>query len=395
MSAGSNIRMASTGLVPERSSAPHPLSQSSSLSVCQTAPQTLSRNAEGDWGIHPDQPAISHLADNSVLPDDLRYSLPTSSSIAPRPFPLIPILTCIVMMLISQGCARINRTHKQACEHLASLSRELDAFLADPREDEAYHETRVKLTGGMVAAPDGASHWAGKSKAKIALPGLKDRWGVIIGGGSEGEAQISTETTTSALTDEIDTLSSASSKNYESFLRIFTKEDLPLKWDLDIGLRFNSEAEVFSRIKGRRSGIIGCMQYHFCQQFYWENLEGFGAKSRFELDQQLIDYALLREFWEVKYSENTSGLDIFAGVYLRARARDDLVISLEITNFGTTEPWQYKFFRISNRIRKNVGWQWLELEITPQATCYRRDDQWDLQPSIELLLNLSFDMRTH
>ncbi len=263
------------------------------------------------------------------------------------------------------------------------MSRELDSFFAEPRAEEEYHDTRLTLSGGVEFQEEGDISLSGRNKMRVALPALKDKVGILIGGDSDREGEDIRELTT---TEE---------RNYESFLRVFTEDnESPLNWDFDVGIKYHNEVRMFTRIKGTYEKCFRTKyNFRFIDRIYWRNHEGFGTKLRWELDHPIASYAFLREFFELTYSEQSDGLDIFSGLILRAKASDRLACSMELIHFGTTRPWRYRYFEVKARIRRSIYWTWLNLEVAPQMRVKRKDHLWDIDPTIEVLLSLNFDAR--
>lgn len=287
-----------------------------------------------------------------------------------------------IWMVALCGCRHLVSTHDYASRKLVTLSQHLDAFLAEPREDDEYQDTRITLSGGSIIDRDGVARFSGRNKMKIALPGLKDRVGVMIGGASDAESLEASEIT------DIGT------QDYESFLRVFSRTPRKwIDWDFDVGLRFDPDLKTFARFTGIHSGSLNLTEYRYVHRFFWRNYEGIGTQGRFELDQQLTSHTLLREFIDLKYTEITSGVDVMGGVYLRAMPFRGLAWSLELIHFGTTRPWIYRYTEFATRIRKSIGYRWLELELRPMIRFRRKDDRLRTEPYVEFFINMTFDAR--
>ncbi len=294
----------------------------------------------------------------------------------------VPAFLLWITLIAGMGCRHFVSTHDYASRKLLTLSQNLDAFMAEPHEDNEYRESRVTLSAGAVIDRDGEARFSARNKMKIALPGLKDRIGLMIGGASDAES------------DEARDLADSDVQDYESFLRVFSRAPRKwLDWDFDIGLKFDPDVKMFTRFTGIRSGWWNETEYRYVQRFFWRNYEGFGLQGRFELDQQLTDKTLLREFIDLKHTEITSGVDVSGGVYLRAMPFQGLAWSLELMHFGTTHPWIYRYTDFSTRIRKSIGYRWLEFEMRPVIRFRRQDDRLKMEPYVEFFINMTFDAR--
>lgn len=304
----------------------------------------------------------------------------------------------LASILGSTGCTHLDKGHQMTCERLIDLSQNLDAFFSDPREDDDYTDTRWRIGGGAVLDEDDTVNFTGRNSLKIDLPGTKERWGILIGGLTERSETYSTKTG-----EEVPTISPEaedgigvvdSERFTESYIRFYYKEQTPLRWDFDVGLKYSSAWKGFVRLRGKRNGTIGSSKYYFAQQFFWKNTaEGFGSKTQFELDQKLDPCAMIREFLEIQYHEDSSGLDLYTGLRIRTWASDQMGISLEWANFMTTDPWQFRYMDFIARFRRSIGRPWFEIEVTPRLRVKRTDGGWEHERTLELIFAFVFDAR--
>ena len=316
--------------------------------------------------------------------------------------PTSRILKCVsilvlVFLPVLTGCTHLDRGHKVTCERLIDLSQNLDDFFADPKADEDYNRTRWRIGGGMELLDNDQVEFTGKNSLKIDLPGTKEKWGILIGGLTQrmDSYDVNTGEETSTIdADSTDEVLEAGERISESYIRFYSKQQTPLRWDFDVGLKYSSDWRSFVRLRGKRSGEVGNSKYYFAQQFFWKNTsEGFGSKTQFDLDQRLDDCAIVREFLEVQYHEDSDGLDIYAGLKVRTWAGDRMAISLEWVNFMTTDPARYKYSEFIARFRRSLGRPWFEVELTPRLKMKRKEGNWEHLTSIELIFSFVFDAK--
>lgn len=288
-----------------------------------------------------------------------------------------------ILCLLMTGCAHIDKGHDRVSDHLLRLTKELDSILGEPLEDEAYRKTRVTLTGGICGKEGEGFSVKGHSKAKIPLPSIRDRIGILIGGESNPERE----------EDPGADLLQEDTREYESFLRLFNKQKSPLNWDFDIGLRWSGDFRYFFRLSGLNEGWLGLSLYRIAPRLYWRSDDGFGSQLRYEMDQQVASYCMLREFLEIKYTEQTRGADVYGGVYLRTNPRETLALSLEMVHLLATHPWEYQYVEFLYRLRSIFVWRWLEIELVPRIRLKRKDGDWNLVPYLEMYLHVTFDAR--
>ncbi len=294
------------------------------------------------------------------------------------------------------GCAHIENGYSAACEGLIDLSQNFDGFFADPKDDDEYYDSRWKIGGGGRMNRDREFELAGKHSLRIALPGTRETWGMLIGGSTEHET----------LPDSSDVRqpgmiqtggpdiyrADGSITESESFLRFYTKREMPFKWDFDVGVRYNNDWQTFVRLRAKRQGIIVTNPYYFAQEVYWRNTqEELGIKTTFEIDQHFGDDILLREFIDVFYHQASDGLDIYTGLKLRSFLGDKLGVAVEWVNFLTTNPWSFRYMDFVCRIRRSIGRDWFEMELTPRLRMRRIEQEWRHEMSVEVIFAVIID----
>lgn len=303
---------------------------------------------------------------------------------------------CLGLVLVClSGCTHLDQGHRATCERLIDLSQNLDDFFGDPHADEDYNRTRWRIGGGAELTEDNTVEFTGKNSLKIDLPATKERWGVLIGGFTEKSEAYDVGTGESSEPINSDeTLEGGDDRTTESYIRFYSKMQTPLKWDFDLGLKYSNDWKGFVRLRGKRNGNLGSSKYYFAQQFFWRNTdEGFGSKTQFDLDQRLGDCAMIREFLEIQYHEDSSGMDVYTGLKMRMWAGERMGISLEWINFMTSHPWQYRYTEFIARFRRSIGRPWFEMEVTPRLKMKRQDGVWDHRTSVEVIFAFVFDAK--
>ena len=311
---------------------------------------------------------------------------------------VIKFLLSALFINLFSGCTHLENGYNATCVGLIELSQGLDGFFSDPKEDDAYHETRWKIGGGARVNKDNEYEFVGRNSLKIALPSTKESWGILIGGSTEREPSLVDTYSETGQPDYIlsnsptSLQSDKSSTETESFLRLYVRERPFFNWDFDVGTKYNRDWQMFVRLRVKRMGSIGSNSYYVAQEFYWRNTgEEFGLKTVFELDQPIGPSTVLREFIDFHHHYKSKGVDIFTGLKLRTWAGRKMGVGIELINFLTSDPLEYRYSDLLLRIRRTIGREWFEMELTPKMRMRRLDDEWKQELSAELVLALIFD----
>lgn len=148
--------------------------------------------------------------------------------------------------------------------------------------------------------------------------------------------------------------------------------DLPerMNFDIDAGLRSEIKTFVRARYRWYRPLPRWGSTFRFTQKGYWEDPEGFGASSLFELDKPLSRDRTLRFASEYELTEenNEAGrswqFNQSASLYQRLGTRTG--ISYSISFDGFTQPVSaVETWRSSVRFRQSVWRNWFFYEVEP------------------------------
>ncbi len=310
---------------------------------------------------------------------------------------LIPIPGTTLFLLFflfgGSGCTHLDQQHGKACESLTRLAINLDSIFADPLAEEEYRKTRIKLSGGMKGNTEKRMEYSGRTKVRIALPGLEERWGVILGGDTgKGATSFGDSLGDLAYEDNDELLlTSEDERTYESFLRFFRNKESGIKIDLDIGVKYTNQFRYFFRLRGTHEGWIDCIKYRYTHRVFWLNTEGFGTRGRIEFDFGVDEDVFVRQSVEMWFSEVTEGLDIYYNIYLRDKTRRNLAVSYELKNYGSTDPWLFHYSQFTGRFRRSIFYKWLEIEMAPNIRFKERNGKWVFRPGFEFYISLIFD----
>jgi len=229
-------------------------------------------------------------------------------------------------------------------------------------------------------------------KVRAPLPNLSNRWDVWLGRLDEEAFVTDTDVSENAL--------------YNSGLVDRDQEDTWLLglghrrrnnrqgWDWSVGVRLRLPPEPYVRASWLyREQFTQDTDLRFRQTFFWRSDEGVGTTSRADLVTNLGPRDVLR--WEVigRVSQDTEGVDWYAGntwyhllesgsaLSLRAFANGETGREVELTDAGVELIWRRPFTR-----------EWMYLSMGPSLTWPRRrlEDEREMNLGFGVWIEMEF-----
>lgn len=265
--------------------------------------------------------------------------------------------------------------HARARRSVSAVADQLDRFFVDDRIEEGLNETRVRLGVGVRFSEDDAADPLFRFRLDLSLPRTERRLGVVIG----------------SLVDENDPdqgiADPSDETNVAGFLRFFALQRDAAQVTIDGGLRFSPTPDPFMRLRGFREFAFGRTLLRPTQQVFWRSSEGFGERSRLDIDRRLSRNSLARLRGQATFSEATPGaeLDLAGLLYRRLDRRSALRFEVGIRSF-TDPPRVIESYRTGVLYRRAIYRHWLFAEIEPQLH-FRREDGYRFAPALLLRLD--------
>lgn len=266
----------------------------------------------------------------------------------------------------------------------------LDSMFYDndmaPRKDP---RSRFRLKIFTVLDPENLEKPSldGKASASVRLPGLQDRFRLILD------------------SDDLDTFPGSSPDEVRSSNRLALRR-IGSWLDADVGAKVGTSPVAFARLTARHHWATGPVQWHANQRFYFETGEGFGTLSSLAQHHWIHRKWMLGHVSAARWSEATTGVewqdrlsllrvlrviedekhgqfigdgDIShgAGIRLGANGRED----------GSHEMSRYQLALVYRRplFRRD----YLYLEINPEVQ-WKRENDWNPDYTLRVGLDILF-----
>ncbi|EKF74067.1 hypothetical protein A11A3_10426 [Alcanivorax hongdengensis A-11-3] len=269
----------------------------------------------------------------------------------------------------------IDRTHDWMSRTVCWPSRWVDHFFADP--NHAIDEQPGTLLRVISAYRWQDDHDSGSDlniRAKAELPNAENRLSLVFRTDSDRDDELRDD-----LASRPEQVGNNNNNGFRSALRWVVTTSDRMDIDLDAGLR--SQLKVFTRARYRWRYQLpgGKTWFRFTQKGYWEDPEGFGTSSLFELDRPITPVTSFRFSNEIELTEenNEAGRNWYfnqgGALYFRLGKRSG--IGLYASYDAYTRPvTAIETWRVSLRFRRNIWRDWLYYEVEPYAFWPREDN---------------------
>lgn len=258
----------------------------------------------------------------------------------------------------------VDRAHAWLSRYLCVPSRWVDGFFSDPvRDPDRRAGSLVRVTEQQQWRDDGNGGANTHVSARVRLPGAQRRLSLLFVSRDPDEENRADLAHTLAASQQNDTGSRGA-------LRWALQQARSYNLDFDVGL--HSGLHAFTQVRYQQlyplSGKDLWLRY--TQRLYWQDPEGWGSRSLFELNRTLSPRRAIRAYQEVRYTEQYNqqgqGLLLLQGVNLFQRLGDRSAFSLGLATDAHTHPdLVMDDYRVSLLYRANIWRPWLFYEVEP------------------------------
>lgn len=256
-----------------------------------------------------------------------------------------------------------------------SLTVWMDSFFGEPREDEEapYSNLRLRLEQGWDEV-EGADTGV-RLRGKVHLPALNHRLSLLFND-DDGDNR-----SDDLFIDERE-------QKDDVALQYKIREHVRDRLDFKLGLRSSLDPKASLRYRYRypyREDIIG----RFTEEIYYRGDDGFGAKTRVDIERALDDSRVLELRNLFEWGESTDGVDWSSSLSLNKRLASDRAIIYYISVSGVTRPETLNTgYGIGIRYRESFFRPWLFYEVQPGYSWRRPTLDDNREGAAEIVLRL-------
>ena len=270
--------------------------------------------------------------------------------------------------------------HARISLAIADTVDRIDLFFGDDRLDDENPRTRLNTSVGLKYDGDEGPSLATDFKLRLALPQLDNRLQVFVDNAFTADEP-----------QEIDSLSDAANESEpDTGLRYIFKRDKTRLINADIGNRFSSPAQIFSRLQGRK--IIPCQEWELRlkQTVSWFFDDGWTENSEMTWNRPMEGRYLFRSTsrlaWEEKSRGATPSQAFILFKELNARSGYSFTLSGTWPETPHVESANYSTILTYRRL---IYKQWLSLEISPGME-FPQSEDYELNPFITIQCGILF-----
>jgi hypothetical protein len=288
------------------------------------------------------------------------------------------------------GLAWIDRVHAGLYKTICLSAAKFDGFFGNARFDDEYQATHGSLALGTLW--DERDHWdpSVRFRAHIELPQLSDRFNAFVG-------RLDPDEYVTELRDDFDTLPRQFAREEDDAVLFGLGYRQPGRigghFDAGIGAKIRSSIEPY--VKGTyRIGVPfgnrNLLRLH--ETIFWQEDEGFGATTRFDLERLLSEDFLVRWTAAGTFSQETEGVRWFSSLTLYQNLGHGRALAYEAGISGETD-YEVDLANYGLRViyRRQIFREWLFLELRSGITWPRetllelREPNWAAGIAVEML----------
>ncbi|MDT8398025.1 MAG: hypothetical protein RQ899_05365 [Pseudomonadales bacterium] len=253
------------------------------------------------------------------------------------------------------GLGWLDQTQLYASDSADALANQLDRFFGVPRSDleAAYSSLRLTVSNNWSESEfldPGVS-----LRGNVHLPRINERLSLIF---SEDEGDGS-----SYYGDNRAILRETPKTRVNLQLNVLDNNQDRLDFRLGLGSSFKGKASVRYR---HDTELTRNLVSRLTETVSYVPTDGFGSKTRFQLDQILSSTSLLRWINDVEVEEESSGVEWSSSLSYGSIQSDTRALTYYARVNGFTQPVSYRSsYDLGIRLRQNLYQPWLFIEVEP------------------------------
>lgn len=269
-----------------------------------------------------------------------------------------------------QDRALIDRGYDVVGQGMVQFIDGIDRFFGDQDYDGLRNESYVRLGPGLRIRQGPKTSFKPRVRANLQLPRTERRLAIVLSGNDQNANVLDDGT--------------GRDNDFGAELRAALIDDPLNQVDIAVGSHFRPEPDPFVKLQFEWLKPFASFALRPVLTGYWELDEGFGERTRLDIDYRLSQASLLRLRGDATYGQSTSGVEFRSTLayYLKSREQSAWQVELRIDSQTRphTEVVQYRGFV---RYRWSMFRSWLFFEIEPGIR-FRREDDFDPSPELTL-----------
>lgn len=261
----------------------------------------------------------------------------------------------------------LDSTHRYVYGSTDNLASWIDNFFGDPQfeTESAYSSLRLRFDNEWQEG-EGDSHDV-RLRGKVHLPRINKRLSLVFTD-LEGDEEVN---------DDLVPLEKNDDDKTNVGLQYKAREEKRSRLDFGIGLRSKLKFKANARYRYQKP--MGEKYLHrFTETLYFIDGDGFGSRTRYDLDRRVDENRLLRWSNNFKFAEDTNGVAWSTRYLLAQRIDDKSAITYSTWISGETRPSNLaKSFGLGVRYRRSFLRPWLFYELEPGYAWIRTDKESD------------------
>ncbi|HMO04077.1 MAG TPA: hypothetical protein PKC67_01365 [Kiritimatiellia bacterium] len=261
---------------------------------------------------------------------------------------------------------RLERWHDKWSSNVVGVAEYIDRFYGDNRLDDESNDTRIRLSGGILFREEGTPKYIHRINLRLQLPYTSRRLKLVF------------EDIVDPDEDQRSLFTAAGVNNTDAnaALRYSIREKSKVRIDADVGARFSSPWQLYTRLRGtRRYDLTTKWDARLTQKITWFTDDGWVSLSEIQFNKKMGWDWLLRFNSELEWRQDRDGVrpaqqvSVFKTFSRRRSLRMDVGGSWP--EYPNVDDRRYY---VSLTHRRLVHSNWLFFEVKPGVEFPEEDD---------------------
>lgn len=283
----------------------------------------------------------------------------------------------------------IDRTHAYLTKKICEPAVWFDNFFGDKRTiDEGRPTSNIRWRNDFRWIEADGVTYRNRIRINLRLPRLSQRLRFIIAGENE-EDELDPVFDRGLTRDEDD-----DDDRLFAGLSYDLRDTSRYKLSLGGGIKISSSLDPFVRLRYRYTYPLGRYSLaRLTQTVFWRNDDGFGERTRIDLERMLTPVSMVRWSSSGLYSEESDGLEWDTGMTLFYQLSPKRAASGGFGMAGITDPNRIvETYAVNLRYRQNIFRPWFFYELRPGVS-WPKDDDWNAELSFVLRIEIYFERK--